>query len=118
MRNRNIKDKCEKNHFSKCQEVCKTYDAVQTAYAKKLQKREDVSEFFCNVAFDVETGETLERYTTDFVCIKDDGEIMVRECLWRKNITRPSTARLLDASRNYWLERGVTDWGLVVNEEK
>ena len=47
MRNRNIKDKCEKNHFSKCQEVCKTYDAVQTAYAKKLQEREEVSEFFC-----------------------------------------------------------------------
>ena len=32
MRRKNIKDRCEKNHFDKCPEVCKTYDAVQTAY--------------------------------------------------------------------------------------
>ena len=117
MRRKNIKDRCEKNHFSKCPEVCKTYDSVQTAYAKRLQTQEDIAEFRCNVPFEVDEGNELERYTSDFVCVKGDGEIMVRECLWRKNITRPKAARLLDASKNYWLERGVTDWGLVVNEE-
>lgn len=115
MRNSTIKDRCEKKYFSKCTEVCKTYDAVQAAYAKKLQEREDIREFSCNVL--LEDWFEGARYTTDFVCTKDDGEIMVRECLWRKNITRPKVARLLDASKAYWLERGVTDWGLVVNEE-
>lgn len=118
MRRKNIKDRCEKKHFSKCLEVCKTYDAVQTAYAKLLQEREDITEFRCNVPFEAKEGDELDRYTSDFVCIKNDGEIMVRECLWRKNITRPKSARLLDASKNYWLERGVTDWGLVIDEEK
>lgn len=118
MRRKNIKDRCEKNHFDKCPDVCKTYDAVQTAYAKKLQKRVSISEFRYNVPFEVEEGDELERYTSDFICVKDDGEIMVRECLWRKNITRPKVARLLDASKDYWFKHGVTDWGLVVDEEK
>ena len=52
MRRKNIKDRCEKNHFDKCPEVCKTYDAVQTAYAKTLQDREDITEFRCNVPFE------------------------------------------------------------------
>lgn len=118
MRRKNIKDRCEKNHFSKCPEVCKTYDAVQAAYAKILQEREDIAEFRCNVPFEAKQGDELERYTSDFVCVKEDGEIMVRECLWRKNITRPKVVKLLDLSRDYWAGRGVTDWGIVVDEEK
>ena len=118
MRRKNIKDRCEKNHHSKCPEVCKTYDAVQTAYAKVLQEREDINEFRCNVPFEAKEGDELDRYTSDFVCVKDNGEIMVRECLWRKNITRPKVARLLDLSKDYWFERGVTDWGIVIDEEK
>ncbi len=118
MRRKNIKDRCEKNHLSKCPEVCKTYDAIQTAYAKELENREDISEFRCNVPFEAKEGDELDRYTSDIVCTKDDGEIMVRECVWRKNITRPKQARLLDLSKDYWLEHGVTDWGIVVDEEK
>lgn len=118
MRRKNIKDRCEKNHFDKCPEVCKTYDAVQTAYAKLLQEREDISEFRCNVHFETKEGDELERYTSDFVCVKADGEIMVRECLWRKNITRPKVSKLLDLSKNYWGERGVIDWGIVIDEKK
>lgn len=118
MKNRKIKDRCEKNHFSKCPEVCKTYDAVQTAYAKLLQEREDITEFRCNVPFEAKQDDELEQYTSDFVCTKIDGEVMVRECLWRKNITRPKTSRLLDLSKDYWAGRGVADWGIVVDEEK
>ena len=117
MRRKNIKDRCEKNCFDKCPEVCKTYDAVQTAYAKKLQKQEEISEFRCNVPFEAEEGSELERYTSDIVCVKSDGEMIVRECLWRKNLTRPKVTRLLDVSKDYWLERGVTDWGIVIDEE-
>ena len=57
-------------------------------------------------------------YTSDFVCIKTDGEVMVRECVQRKHLMKPMTVKLLDASREYWLRRGVSDWGLGVNEEK
>ena len=118
MRRKNIKDRCEKKHFSKCPEVCKTYDAVQNAYAQVLQEREDITEFRCNVPFEAVEGDgLLDRYTSDFVCTIIDGEVMVRECLWRKNITRPKAARLLDLSKDYWTGRGVTDWGIVVDEE-
>ena len=57
-------------------------------------------------------------YTTDFLCILENGDIMVRECVSRDHLTKPMTAKLLDISRNYWLNRGVKDWGLVINAEK
>ncbi len=114
MRRKKIKDRCQKQSLGKCQGVCKTYDAIQTAYAKKLQEREDISEFRCNVLLE---GLTEGEYTSDFVCVKNDGDIMVRECVWRRNLTKPKTAKLLDASRNYWMKRNVTDWGLVIDEE-
>ena len=28
------------------------------------------------------------------------------------------TVKLLDASRDYWINHGVTDWGIVIDEEK
>ncbi len=43
---------------------------------------------------------------------------MVRECVFRKHLTKPMTAKLLDESRNYWRRRGVTDWGIVVDKKK
>ena len=43
---------------------------------------------------------------------------MIRECVFRKNLTKPMTAKLLDESRNYWKRRGVTDWGIVVDKKK
>lgn len=55
-------------------------------------------------------------YTTDFVCVKVDGDLMVRECVFRKHLMKPLTVKLLDASREYWLRHGVTDWGLVIDE--
>ena len=41
---------------------------------------------------------------------------MVRECIYRKSITRPSTIKLLDEVRNYWISRGVEDWGIVIDD--
>lgn len=113
MRKKNFKGKCEKRIFSKCKSVCKTYDPVQSAYAGVLENNPEVIEFRCNEELvDLEIG----AYTTDFVCVKSTGELMVRECLYHKLISRPQTAKLLDASRNYWLKRGVKDWGIVVDE--
>ena len=33
-----------------------------------------------------------------------------------KYLTKPLTVKLLDFSRNYWLKRGIKDWGIVINE--
>ena len=49
---------------------------------------------------------------------KADGNLMVRECVSRKHLTKPMTTKLLDASRNYWKSHGVSDWGIVIEEEE
>lgn len=106
MRKKNFKGRCEKRIIGKCTEVCRTYDAIQYAYADLLQKSDEVKEIKCNVLLEgLEVGE----YTSDFVCIKTDGDLMVRECVFRKFLTKPLTVKLLDASREYWLRHGVTN---------
>ena len=95
--------------LSKCKEVCRTYDPIQAAYADKLQANDSIREFQCNVPLD--DGE----YRADFVCVKTDGEFMVRECVQRKHLLKPMTIRLLDISREYWNRHGIEDWGLVVD---
>ena len=49
---------------------------------------------------------------------KNDGELMVRECVFRDKISRPLTCKMLDASREYWKSHGITDWGIVVDKAK
>ena len=115
MRKKNYKGRCEKQSLNKCETVCKTYDAVQTAYAKKLQADKGIVSFRCNVFLE---GLTEGEYTTDFVCVKEDGENMVRECIFRKNLVRTKTAELLDISRQYWLKHGVKDWGVVIDAKE
>ena len=108
MRKKNFKGRCEKRLIGKCAEVCRTYDAIQYAYADLLQASDEIVEIKCNVLLDgLEVGE----YTSDFVCTKADGDLMVRECVFRKFLMKPLTVKLLDASRDYWLRHGVTDWG-------
>lgn len=114
MRKRNYKGRCEKRNLSKCKEVCKTFDAIGFAYADILEKNENIKEIRCNVPLD---GLSIGDYTSDFVCVKADNDWMVRECVDRRFLTKPLTVKLLDASRNYWLRRGVLDWGLVINAE-
>jgi hypothetical protein len=115
MRKKSYKGRCEKKALSKCQGVCRTYDAIQTIYADELQDSNEIMDIRCNVLLEgLEAGE----YTSDFVCLKSDGELMVRECVFRKHLTKPMTVNLLDASREYWLRHGVSDWGIVIDEEK
>lgn len=114
MRKKNFKGRCEKRTISKCAEVCRTFDPIQYAYADVLQASEDIKEIRCNVPMD---GLSVGDYTSDFVCTKTNGDLLVRECVDRRFLTKPLTVKLLDASRLYWLRRGVTDWGLVINEE-
>ena len=115
MRKKNYKGRCEKRTLSKCKEICRTYDGIQSAYADMLEQNESITEIRCNVLLD---GLELGEYTTDFVCVKADNDFMVRECVSRKYLTKPLTVKLLDMSREYWLRRGVQDWGIVTNDEE
>ena len=111
MRKKNYKGRCEKQSLEKFVTICKTYEPIQTAYAILLSKNNEIAEIRCNVVLDGDCSE----YMTDFVCKKIDGDLMVRECIRRHLLTRPQMATLLETSRNYWLRRGVTDWGVVVD---
>ena len=115
MRKKNYKGaKCTKRYLEKCEDVCKTYDAIQYAYATLLSQAEDVQSFRVNVLLEgLQEGD----YTSDFVIIKKDGGLMIRECVSRRHLTKPMTTKLLDESRSYWKSHGVSDWGIVVEKE-
>ena len=112
MRKKNYKGRCEKQSLEKFTTICKTYDPIQSTYANILVKNKDVAEVRCNVPLD---GDECGEYMTDFVCKKTDGDLMVRECISRKLLSRPQMAAMMDMSRTYWLRHGVTDWGIVVD---
>ena len=111
MRKKNFKGRCEKRVISKCKDVCRTYDQIQFAYADILANDNSIQEICCNIPLEE------SEYTTDFLCIKTNGDLMVRECVFRKHLTKPLTVKLLDTSKEYWLRRGVEDWGLVIDAE-
>lgn len=99
----------------KCDEVAKLYDKIQIAYADILDNDKSIQKIMCNVLLeDLPEGE----FASDFVCIKEDGDYMVRECVFKKKLNLPRTCKLLDASHLYWAKRGVTDWGLIVEKEQ
>ena len=76
-----------------------------------LVKNMDIAEVRCNVVLDDDCSE----YMTDFVCMKTNGDLMVRECISTKLLEKPLSMKLLDMSRTYWLRHGVSDWGIVVD---
>lgn len=116
MRNKNSNVKVVKKKLNKCIGICRTYNDVQCSYADILDNDPSIKEIKCNVLLDDFLIEG--NYTTDFLCIKINGDMLVRECVYRDKLTKPLNIKLLDLSRVYWLRRGVTDWGIVVNEEK
>ncbi len=115
MRNeKNHAERCEKLSFSKHQGTCKTYSALQLAYAHQLEQDETITEFKCNVPL-LDFEFTDGSYTTDFLCTTVTGDLMVRECIKKTHIYRPKKIKLLDASREYWAARGITDWGIIID---
>lgn len=98
MRKKNFKGRCEKRKLSKCEDVCRTFDVIQYAYADLLNESSDIKSFRVNVLLDGLNG----GYTSDFVCVK------------RKHLTKPLIMKLLQASRDFWLRHGVSDWGIVI----
>ena len=108
--------RCEKRTMSKCANgVARTYNILESKYADKLEADPNVKEFRCQVLLE---GLEIGEYCSDFVATKVDGDLMVRECVYRKDLLKLSTAKLLDASRNFWRRRGVEDWGIVVEKKE
>lgn len=113
MRNKVQKTRCEKQMLPKFEGICKTYDKVQGAAALVLSQDDEIVSIRCNVESVTLDGVT---YTSDFVCTLTNGDIAVRECVFRKFLMKPLTVKLLDASRQYWLNRGISDWGIVIEK--
>ena len=115
MKKMKYKGRCEKRRVSKCKDVCKTYNVIQSAFADVLENDETVLDFECNVCLE---GVYDNMYSSDFLVSRIDGSCFVRECVWRNNLNKPSYVKLLDISRNYWLAHGVEDWGIVIEKER
>lgn len=114
MRKKNYKGRCEKRSVPKCQGTCKTYDTLQSRMVDILSDDAAVKEIRCNVPMDG------SGYTSDIVCTLEDGRMIVFECCYRNILKRPTTAKLLQQSRGYWLGHGVgeKDWRIAVDAEK
>ena len=110
----NPKTRCEKRSIAKAVGPCRLYSTLQSRYADILQGNAEVKEIRCNYALE---GLELGKYSSDFVCLKVDGSYMVRECVDRRHLAKPMTIRILEASRQYWLLKGINDWGIVINGE-
>lgn len=115
MRNSKTRTKTLKKKLNKCKTIFYAYNELQFKYGNLLDEREDILEIKCNIKIDCSLGPD---YTTDFYITKTDGSIMVRECVYRDKLLKPLTAKMLDASRNYWLSKGIKHWGIVINEEE
>ena len=108
--------RCEKRTMRKCANgVARTYNVLESKYADILEADPNVKEFRCQVLLE---GLEIGEYCSDFVATKVDGDLMVRECVYRKDLLKLSTAKLLDASRNFWRRRGFEDWGIVVEKKE
>lgn len=116
MRNKNTHSVTLKKKLSKCKSVFNAYNELQYKYGDYLDANKEIAEFRCNVP--IEECELDGTYTTDFYCVKINGDIIVRECVYKEKLLWPQTIKTLDASRNYWLSKGITDWGIILNESK
>ena len=114
MRNSKSKVRCEKRKLPKCEDLLRLYSSMQSKFADLLQENDSVKSFQCNVP--LESCDAGDGFTTDFVITKADDTVMVRECVFRKHLSKPLTIKLLTASFRYWSEKGVKDWGLEVEK--
>lgn len=52
MRRKGYKGRCEKKSLGKSQNVCRTYNEIQSVYADMLQNDNNIQEIRCNVLLD------------------------------------------------------------------
>lgn len=112
MRKQKYKGRCEKRMLLKSDQVCRFYSDLQSKYADKLDSDNDIEQIQCNVYL------CNTEYMSDFLCTRKNGDVFIRECVERRFLNKPMTIKLLDISRNYWLNHGIEDWGIVTNVEE
>ena len=113
MRNSNTRVSTIKKRLSKCADIFYAYNSLQDKYGELLSRRDNVLEFKANIKLeDFPLGTT---YTTDFIITTTDGRTQIRECVYKDKLLKPMTIKLLDASRAYWLSKGINDWGIVID---
>ena len=116
MRNSNTHSLTMKKKLKKSKTTFNAYNELQYRYGIKLDDNPDILEIQANIKLvDCPQGDS---YSTDFYCVKTNGELMVRECVYKDKLFKPMTTRLLDISRNYWLSKGISDWGIVISEKE
>ena len=113
MRNKNSHVVNIKRKLSKCNKVFVAFNELQLKYGEALESNEEILDIKSNV--ELTNFELGDNFTTDFLCTKRDGEMLVRECVYRKNLLKPAVIKMLDASRNYWKSRGIDNWGIVLD---
>ena len=115
MRNINTRTRTIKKRIDRSKNILFAYSELQLRYAERLELNNEIVDIKANVRLiDFELG---DNYTSDFYYVKSNGEVVVRECVYKDKLLKPRTIRLLDASRSYWLNRGVSNWGIVLNED-
>ena len=87
MRNKSSNVQVTKKRLSKCEGVFRSYSDIQLQYANLLESDVSILEFKCNVVLD--DFEVDGTYTTDFLITKTNGDILIRECVFRNRITKP-----------------------------
>lgn len=113
---KNYKGRITKSTVPKVNGICKTYSPLQDAYVQILSKKEDIAEINCH--FHLKGLMAEKQYTSDFVCKKRDGSLLVRETVLTSSLKRVNTAHLLELSQNYWAEKNVSDWGIVTDADE
>lgn len=115
MHNSNSRCKTFKKKLNKCKNIFYAFSELQYEYGNYLDLDNEIVEIKSNVKL---TGCSLgDCYTTDFVCVKTNGDIVVIECVEKSKLLRPLVCKMLDCSRNYWLSKGVNDWMVVLGEK-
>jgi hypothetical protein len=114
MRNKKTHSTTVKKRLDKCKNIFRAYSEIQLRYGESLDIRSDIVEIKAN--YELKDFQLGDNYSTDFLCIKDNGELMVRECVLKKNLMKPGTIKILDCSLNYWRSKGVKDWGVVLDD--
>lgn len=113
---RNTKTKCKTwtKTLTKSKKRFTAYNEVQFKYSDYLEKDEDIIEIKANVRL---TGFIKgDNWSSDFVVTKRNNEVAVIETVLKRHLLFPSTIQNLDLVRKYWLQKGVTDFRLVVGE--
>ena len=114
MHNTKSHTKTLKRAVSKSKNRFIAYNDTQFAYVKILEADTEIDDILPNYKL---SGFSLgENYSTDFLCKKIDNTMTAIETIEKRVLLKPQNLKLLEASRHYWLARGV-EWKLVVGEK-